>query len=160
MVWMMAPRQIPGPPMATPVAPPPAPTVSAAEALQKGNNAYERKDYAEAMRWYRKAAEQGNADAQFTIGLLYENGWGVAQDYAEAMRWFRKVADQGNADAQDNIGGLYVKGWGVAQDYAEAMRWFRKAANQGNDDAQYNIGWMYRMLRHCRRRFAKCISTG
>jgi tetratricopeptide (TPR) repeat protein len=110
--------------------------VSVAEALQKGNQANERKDYAEAMRWYRKAADQGNAAAQENIGWLYHNGWGVAQDYAEAMRWYRKAADQGNAAAQENIGWLYQDGKGVTQDYAEAMLWYRKAADQGNASAK------------------------
>ena len=79
------------------------------------------------MRWYRKAADQGNADAQDNVGWLYQHGWGVAQDYAEAMRWYRKAADQGDARAQANIGELYQHGWGVAKNYAEATRWFDKA---------------------------------
>jgi TPR repeat protein len=139
VVWMLVFRQIPGPPMPTLAVPSPAAKVSAADALQKGKKAYEQKDYAEAMRWYRKAADEDNADAQNKIGALYANGWGMALDYAEAMRWFRKAADQGNAAAQNNIGFLYDKGWGVAQDYAEAMRWYQKAADQGNATAQENI---------------------
>ena len=111
--------------------------------LQKGREAYLRKDYAEAMRWAREAADRGNAQAQSDIGFLYTNGFGVAQDYGEAMRWYRKAADQGNAPAQLNIGLLYRYGWGVAQDYGEAMRWYRKAANQGNAMAQHNIGNLY-----------------
>ena len=54
------------------------------------------RDYAEAMRWYRKAADQGYSDAQFNIGVMYANGDGVSRDYTEAMRWFRKAADQGD----------------------------------------------------------------
>jgi tetratricopeptide (TPR) repeat protein len=111
--------------------------------LQKGREAYQRRDYAEAMRWYRKAADQGNADAQFDVGWLYKNGWGVPQDYAEALRWCHNAADQGNVVAQNNIGRHYENGWGVAQDYAEAMRWFRKAADRGNATAQANIGVLY-----------------
>ena len=88
-------------------------------------------DYAEAVRWYRKAADQGNADAQFSLGYMYDNGQGVPQDYAEAARWYRKAADQGDADAQFNLGYMYDKGQGVPQDYAEAARWYRKAADQG-----------------------------
>ena len=107
--------------------------------------AYDKdKDYAEAMRWYRLAAAQGDADAQSSIGVLYENGQGVSQDYAEAMRWFQKAAKQGNAVAQFNIGVLYANGHGVSQDYAEAMRWYQKAAKQGNGIAEANIGGLYR----------------
>jgi TPR repeat protein len=134
---------------ATPEAQPNAQTerqqieAEAAGAYQAGDEAYQRQDYAEALRWFRKAADQGNADAQFNIGMMYENGEGVTQDYAEALRWYQKAADQENADAQNHIGLIYVNGWGVAQDYAEAGRWFRKAADQGNATAQYNLGLLY-----------------
>ena len=109
------------------------------DALKNGKAALDSKDYAEAVRWFRKAANQGNADAQDNLGWLYEHGRGVAQDYAEAMRWFRKAADQGDADGQGNIGWLYEYGRGVAQDYAEAMRWYRKAADQGNVEAKNRL---------------------
>jgi TPR repeat protein len=107
--------------------------------LQKGNEAFRRKDYAEAMRWYREAADQGNAQAQSNIGVLYENGLGVAQDDVEAGRWYGKAADQGNASSQNNVGRLFEKG----HDYAKAMRWYREAADQGSVVAQINIGWLY-----------------
>jgi uncharacterized caspase-like protein len=57
-------------------------------------------DYAEALKWYRKAADQGYADGQYALGFMYENGRGVTQDYAEALKWYRKAADQGNNDAR------------------------------------------------------------
>jgi TPR repeat protein len=98
---------------------------------------------AEAMRRYRRAADRGDADAQYNLGFSYQSGHGVAQDYVEAMRWYRKAADQGNTAAQNNIGVLYRNGWGVAQDHGEAMRWYRKAAEQGDATAQYNLGIVY-----------------
>ena len=55
------------------------------------------KDDAEAARWYRMAAEQGNPDAQFNLGLSYAKGQGVAKDNAEAVHWYRLAAEQGNA---------------------------------------------------------------
>jgi len=100
-------------------------------------------DYAEAVKWFRKAADQGNAVAQSNLGVMYDNGQGVAQDYAEAVKWFRKAADQGNAKAQTNLGVMYDNGRGVPQDYAEAVKWYRKAADQGNAVAQTNLGVMY-----------------
>jgi len=100
-------------------------------------------DYAEAMRWYRKAVEQGNAKAQTNLGIIYENGHGIPQNYAEAMRWYRKAAEQGHAQAQHKLGVMYENGHGVPQDYAEAMRWYRKAAEQGSAQAQNNLGVMY-----------------
>jgi TPR repeat protein len=52
-------------------------------------------DYAEAMRWYRQAADAGSGAAMINIGTLYEDGWGVPQDFAEAIKWYRKAADAG-----------------------------------------------------------------
>ncbi len=100
-------------------------------------------DYAEAVRWYRKSAEQGNATAQCNLGYMYEKGQGVSQDYAEAVRWYRKSAEQGNSQGQNNLGWMYQFGRGVSKDYAEAVRWYRKAAEQGDAKAQCNLGYMY-----------------
>ena len=59
-----------------------------------------KRDYIEAMRWYRKAADKGAAIAMFNIGLIYENGRGVKRDYAEAISWYRKAAAKGDAGAK------------------------------------------------------------
>ncbi len=97
----------------------------------------------EAVKWYRKAADQGYAPAQFNLGWMYDRGEGVPQDYAEAVKWYRKAADQGLSIAQFYLGTMYDKGEGVPQDYAEAVRWYRKAADQDVQDAQFNLGAMY-----------------
>ena len=60
-------------------------------------------DYARAMEWYRKSANQGHAQAQFYLGLMYYNGYGVSQDYARAVEWYRKSANQGHAQAQQML---------------------------------------------------------
>ncbi len=101
------------------------------------------KDYAEAVKWYRKAAEQGYADGQNDLGYMYRKGLGVTQDYAEAVKWYRKAAEQGNASGQNNLGYMYDEGLGVPQDYAEAVKWYRKAAEQGKAYGQYDLGMMY-----------------
>ena len=95
-------------------------------------------DYAEAVRWFRKAAAQGNARAQNYLGLLYRKGEGVPQDYSEAVEWYRRAAEQGNAKAQNNLGNTYRKGEGVAQDYVLAHMWFNLAAAQGDRKARSN----------------------
>ena len=91
----------------------------------------------------KQKAEQGDADAQFNLGTMYENGQGVPQDYAEAVRWYRMAADQGDAYAQYKLGVMYADGRGVPQDDAEAVRWYRAAAEQGSAEAQTNLGVMY-----------------
>lgn len=98
---------------------------------------------AEAARWYLRAAEQGNEEAQNNLGNAYRFGRGIGKDDAEAARWFRKAAEQGHADAQDVLGSSYALGRGVPKDEAEAVRWFRKAAEQGVVVSQYNLGVMY-----------------
>ena len=100
-------------------------------------------DYAEAVKWYRLAAEQGDVGAQFKLGFIYGNDKGVPQNYAEAVKWYRLAAVQGDAIAQSNLGIMYVEGRGVPQDYAEAVKWYRLAADQGIAQAQSNLGYMY-----------------
>ena len=81
-----------------------------------------------------QAAERGNAQAQFSLGGMYDKGQGVHQDYAEALRWFRKAAEQGDADAQNILGDMYLRGFGVRQDLALAQEWFGKACQNGDQD--------------------------
>ena len=114
-----------------------------AEPFQDGISAYKRGDYAAALEIFRPLAEQGDAKAQFILGVAYFNGQGVPQDFAAAMAWYRKVADQGVHEAQFNIGLMYGKGISVARDYAEAANWYRRAAEQGDVKAQYNLGVAY-----------------
>jgi TPR repeat protein len=120
-----------------------APGAAANDAYRRGHDLYEQKNYAEALRWYRVAADHGDALAQVGIGNLYAMGLGLAQDYAEALRWFRLSAAQGNSEAEDQLGFFYLSGWGVRQDYVQALSWFRKAADQGNEIAERNIGMMF-----------------
>ena len=90
--------------------------------LSVGYEAYQRGDYATALRIFRQLADQGNASAQANLGWMYQNGLGVIQDYATAVRWYRKAADQGYAVAQYNLGFMYEEGKGVMPDYGEALR--------------------------------------
>jgi len=97
----------------------------------------------EMIKSYTAAAIQGDAEAQFNLGTMYDHGRGVPQDYKEAVKWFRKAAEQGLAEAQFNLGTMYDAGQGVAQDEKEAVKWFRKAAEQGHVEAHFYLGTMY-----------------
>ena len=88
-------------------------------------------DDAEAVKWYRKAAEQGHADAQNNLGVMYASGRGVPEDAVEAVKWYRKAAGQGNADAQFILGFMYNDGRGVPKDAVQAYAWFNIAAGRG-----------------------------
>ncbi len=91
----------------------------------------------------RKAAEQGDANAQNTVGSMYYNGVGVPRDYIKAMGWFRKAAAHGNALAQFSLGRMYHDGLGLPQDYSLALGWFRTSAAKGYAAAQLYLGIMY-----------------
>jgi len=96
-------------------------------------------DYAEAVRWFRLAAEQGdNTPAQGALGFMYANGRGVPQDYAEAVRWYRMAAEQGDAFAQGVLGFMYSNGQGVLQDIVLAHMWFNIASANGYEKATQN----------------------
>ena len=97
----------------------------------------------DAVRWFRKSAEQGNAEAQVMLGHMYWDGSGVALNLTEAVEWYRKSAKQGNAYAQLSLGDMYYHGKGVALDLTEAAEWYRKSAEQGYEDAQSTLGDMY-----------------
>lgn len=102
------------------------------------------KDAAEAMRWFRKSADQGNAYAQYLLANKYaEGGLVLPQDYAEAMKWYHKSAEQGYAQAQYRLGVIHDTGDGVPQDHAEALKWYRRAVEQGFAKAQYNLAVIY-----------------
>ena len=118
-------------------------TAPAGAGLKDGAAAYIRGDYATAIREWRPLANQGNANAQFFLGVMYDKGRGVPEDYAKAMKWYRKAAEHGVAKAQHFVGVMYDIGEGVPQDYAKAMKWYRKAAEQGYAEAQTNLGRMY-----------------
>ena len=111
--------------------------------FEDGLAAYEREDYATALKFWRPLSELGHARAKFNLGVLYRDGLGVPQDDAESLKWFRTAAEQGDADGQALLGFLYEIGLGVPQEDAEAVKWYRLAAEQGDTTAQYNLGVMY-----------------
>src|SRR5271163_2770456 len=98
---------------------------------------------AEAVRWYRKAADAGEPGGMSDLGFMYQHGTGVAKDATEAVRWYRKAADAGEPKGMSNLGIMYRDGAGVATDAAEAVRWFRKAADAGDARGMENLGFMY-----------------
>ena len=110
---------------------------------EDGVSAYRRGFYATALKEFRVLAKQGDASAQFKLGLMYGKGQGVTQNLKEAVAWYRKAAKQGKVEAQNNLGLMYEFGLGVTKDYKEAIKLYRKAAEQGLSSAQYDLGAMY-----------------
>lgn len=100
-------------------------------------------DYREANRWFRLAADRGDAVSQNGLGDSYENGLGFPKNDSEAVKWYRRSAKQGYADAQYNLGFMLVAGKGVAKDYKEANNWLRQSADQGHAKARSDLGLSY-----------------
>ena len=86
------------------------------------------------MKWYRKAANQGDAGAQSSLGFMYINGQGVKQNDFEAVKWFSKAADQGDANAQFMLGMSYLLGEGVQVNKFLAKEWLGKACDNGEQE--------------------------
>nr|SPS05124.1 putative Beta-lactamase [Candidatus Nitrotoga fabula] len=103
-------------------------------------NAQGRKDDTQVAYLYHKAAEQGVADAQYNLGIMYYQGKGVPKNDVQAEYWYRKAAEQGHADAQFSLGVMNALG---RKDDTQAVYWYRQAAEQGFVDAQFNLGIMY-----------------
>ena len=99
---------------------------------------------AEAVKWYKKAAFQGHAEAQYELGANYALGFGgLKEDHSEAVKWWKNAAEQGHARAQYELGGMYHRGEIVSQNYAEAVKLWKKAADQGDPAAVHRLGIMY-----------------
>lgn len=114
--------------------------VSSADAftVRQGIVAFEREDYVEAARILAPLAAQGNAAAQFQLGLMYETGHGVPQNYTQAAYWYHRAAEQGYPAAQFALGLLYDKAQGVPQDYVEAHKWLNLAtADAPSSEREY-----------------------
>jgi TPR repeat protein len=109
--------------------------------LEDAVAAYQRGDYETALRLRHLQAEQGDADAQFHLGVMHEKGQGLLRSDAEAIDWYRKAAVQDDAVAQFNLGIMYAKG--TSPNHAAAALWYRLAADHGLAGAQFNLGMMY-----------------
>ena len=103
--------------------------------LGGGYQSYLKGDYSAAYEEWLPLAELGDVEAQFNLGVMYDQGAGVDRSLEKAADWYRKAAEQGFIDAQTNMGIMYFDGQGVPRDHNEASRWFQLAAGQGDTEA-------------------------
>ena len=101
------------------------------------------RDFAQAIKWFTEAAEQGYAPAQYKLGVMLSFGQGTQQDIAAAVQWFYRAAQQGYPAAQYSLGVMYATGQGVQTDLSAAAEWYTRAAEQGSVAAQYMLGVIY-----------------
>ncbi len=111
--------------------------------LEDGQAAFARADYVTALQKWKLLAEQGNAVAQFRLGLMYAEGRGVSQDDAEALKWYGWAASSGYAPAQLNLALMYESGPDSIRHHSRAIKWYRRAAQQGSASAQTTLGLIY-----------------
>lgn len=119
------------------------PATAPAASVEEARAAISRKDYPLAMRLWRELADQGDPLALFAVGMLYQDGQGVAKDEAEAVRWFLRAAQKGNEGAQEVLYEAYMQGRGVPVDYAEAEKWMRPLAEKGYGMSQFFLAGLY-----------------
>ncbi len=107
--------------------------------FDEGVAAYERGDYATALKEWKPLAERGDIRAQSSLGEMYLMGTGVPQDYETAIKWYKLAAERGDALAQINLGLMYALGQGTLQDYTRTHMWWNIAASQGHKSARNNL---------------------
>jgi uncharacterized protein len=100
-------------------------------------------DSAEAVKWFRQAAERGLADAQYNLALMCVRGEGTAKDSVAAVTWYRRAAEQHFIPAQHALAVMYAVGDGTTKDANEAAKWYREAAERGHAASQSNLGVKY-----------------
>jgi TPR repeat protein len=119
-------------------------TVVCSADLQKGLAAFDEGDYVTSLAECQPLAEEGNVTAQFCVGRLYANGFGVAMDDALALKWYGLAADGGHTEAQYNLGVMHANGWGVQINEVSAVVYYQLAAELGYAPAQTALGFSYK----------------
>ncbi len=120
-----------------------------------GKRAFEKGDYATALKKLTPLAAKGNAEAQSLLGLMYDLGKGLPRDTDQALRWYKAAADQGSAAGEFHLGTIYLNGAGAVRDTVQGLKWLTLAANQGLSDAALVLGMAYMNLKDFPHDFVK-----
>jgi TPR repeat protein len=115
-------------------------------------------DMQETLNQWAIAAQEGDAEAQYNLGMNCVMESGASPDYEAAYDWFLKAATRGHAEAQNFLGWMFSHAQGVPQDDEEAVKWFRLSAGQNNAPAQNNLGWMLQNGRGCEQDDAEAVT--
>lgn len=115
------------------------------------------KQFDNALSFYKQAAKQNYAAAQYNLGVMYFHGHGVSSDNVESFKWYLKAAKQDHFSAQYNVGLRYDNGKIVPEDDAEAVKWYLMAAEQGYDMAQNKLGYMYEFGKGVKQDYSKAL---
>jgi len=118
------------------------------EQTELADEAYNEDELQLARRLWTELAEQGVADAEYKLGMVYDTGIGLERNAERAVYWYQRAAGKGHVHAQHNLAVAYANGDGVGLDYQQALHWWQRAAAAGNADSQYNLGIVYAMGIH------------
>jgi TPR repeat protein len=110
--------------------------------LEDGYAAFQKGDYATALRLWTQLANEGNAEAQHNLGSMYYGG----NKYEDAANWYQRAADRGIARSQRNLGGMYANGQGVSRNYVLAYKWTALAAEKGDEQAKSNLAAIAKLM--------------
>lgn len=108
--------------------------------VAQGLELFDNGDYAKAIEILDKLAQEGDAQAQQALGVMYENGQGVKKDETRALQLFRQAASKNNESAQYLLGTILERKAGLTNNQSEAIKWYRLAATNGHPSAQYRMG--------------------
>ena len=97
---------------------------------------YRTRDFTSAFGKFHALAQEGDADSQYNLALMYHHGKGTDQDFTQAAKWYLRAAEQGNPSAQYNLGLMYGNGMGISQDFIQAYIWLSRSA-QGFASGQH-----------------------
>ncbi|MBI3560267.1 MAG: sel1 repeat family protein [Gammaproteobacteria bacterium] len=111
--------------------------------LEEGHQAFDAQHYEQAYKLWLPLAQQGNAEAQYNLALLFKNGLGIPKDERKALEWFHQAAHQGMTDAMYNIGVMYYEGKGAYRSDKSAIEWWQLGADNNHPNCEYNLGVMY-----------------
>jgi TPR repeat protein len=134
------------------------PGLASAADLEAGLSAYMEGDYETSLAECQPLAEEGNAGAQFCVGRLYANGFGVDMNDDLALQWYGSAAEQGHGEAQYSLGLMHSNGWGVAMNDEEAAKWYLMAAKDGFAQAQISLAKLYQNGRGVEQNFAEAYT--
>ena len=107
--------------------------------LVSAQAAYDKGNFEDAFKQFLSMAEEGNALAMSSTGVMYDMGKGTQKDYAKAIEWYKKSAEAGNQFGQFNLGTMYYSGTGVEKDMISACKWFALSTRQGNGQARIHM---------------------
>lgn len=137
--------------------------ISCAHAYQsyydKGNLAYDRGEITEAIKEWKRGAEEGEPKSQYELALSYSKGEGVIKDDQEAVKWYRKAAEQNDGASQNNLGLMYNEGRGVEKNDNEAAKWFYRAASNGSLAGIFHLALSYEKGRGVPQDYHNAVNT-